>query len=84
MGKEIPWVTQTDHRELGGQKESPSESRKTSPKQEGQAEGLMKETKKKQTENQEIMVSIQVMGKAVFKKIKYTVVDRRCFFQDTI
>lgn len=44
----------------------------------------MKETKKKQTENQEIMVSIQVMGKAVFKKIKYTVVDRRCFFQDTI
>ena len=37
-----------------------------------------------EAENQEIMVSIQVMGKAVFKKIKYTVVDRRCFFQDTI
>ena len=35
MGKEILWVTQIDHRELGGYKESPSESRKTSPKQEG-------------------------------------------------
>ena len=37
----------------------------------------MKETKKKQTENQEIMVSIQVMGKAVFKKIKYTAKAQR-------